>query len=83
MQNNSFSLGLKRDRERFGLTDKELSSHIFRHSHISILAEKGIPLKVIMDRVGHENVEITNRIYTHITSPMKTNIINQLEESNL
>lgn len=36
-----------------------------------------------MDRVGHENAEITNRIYTHVTSSMKTSIINQLEESDL
>lgn len=83
MQNNSFNIALKRAGERIGLEDKELSSHIFRHSHISFLAEKNVPLKAIMDRVGHEDGEITNKIYTHVTSSMKSNIIEQLESSGL
>ncbi|BDP71391.1 hypothetical protein EfmAA94_25640 [Enterococcus faecium] len=28
---------------------------MLRHSHISLLTELGIPLKAIMDRVGHED----------------------------
>ncbi|WP_035053193.1 tyrosine-type recombinase/integrase [Carnobacterium pleistocenium] len=83
IQNNSFNIALKRAGERVGLEDKELSSHIFRHSHVSLLAEKNIPLKAIMDRVGHEDADITNRIYTHVTSQMKTNIIDQLESNGL
>lgn len=82
-QNNSFNLALNEAGERVGLEGKGLSSYIFRHSHISLFAEKNVPLKAIMDRVGHENAEITNRIYTHVTSSMKKNIINQLEESDL
>lgn len=83
IQNNSFNLALKRAGERVVLEDKELSSHIFRHSHISFLAEKNVPLKAIMDRVGHEDGEITNKIYTHVTSSMKSNIIEQLEKNGL
>lgn len=83
MQNNSFNIALKGAGERVELHDKKLSSHIFRHSHVSFLAEKNIPLKAIMDRVGHEDGEVTNRIYTHVTSFMKTNIIDQLEASGL
>lgn len=83
IQNNSFNIALKGAGQRVELEDKELSSHIFRHSHISLLAEKNVPLKAIMDRVGHEDADITNRIYTHVTSSMKTNIIEQLEKSGL
>lgn len=83
IQNNSFNIALKGAGQRVGLYDKELSSHIFRHSHISLLAEKNIPLKAIMDRVGHEDADITNKIYTHVTSSMKTNIIDQLENGGL
>lgn len=32
-----------------------------------------------MDRVGHEDAEVTQKIYTHVTNSMKTNIIEQLE----
>ncbi|WP_244885793.1 integrase [Carnobacterium viridans] len=47
------------------------------------MAENNVPLKTIMDRVGHEDADITNHIYTHVTNSMKTNIIAQLEASGL
>ncbi|HHJ6569617.1 TPA: tyrosine-type recombinase/integrase, partial [Streptococcus pyogenes] len=42
-------------------------THLFRHSHISFLAEKGIPLNAIMDRVGHSDPKTTLSIYSHTT----------------
>ena len=33
----------------------------------NILAENKIPLKTIMDRVGHSDSEVTTSIYTHVT----------------
>ncbi|MBO6419908.1 tyrosine-type recombinase/integrase [Enterococcus gallinarum] len=83
IQNNSFNIALKRAGERIGLIDKNLSSHIFRHTHISWLAEKGYPLKAIMDRVGHEDSKITNQIYTHVTKNMRNNILEDLENDGL
>lgn len=48
-----------------------LSSHVFRHIHISLLAEKGFSLKYIMERVGHTDPETTMKIYTHVTEKMQ------------
>lgn len=83
VQINSFNLGLKKAGARVGLEHKNLSSHIFRHTHISWLAEKGYPLKAIMDRVGHEDSKITNQIYTHVTKNMRANILEDLEKDGL
>lgn len=47
--------------------DKPISSHIFRHTHISKLAELGVPLYVIQKRVGHADSKITRDIYLHVT----------------
>lgn len=47
--------------------EKHVTSHIFRHTHISKLAEEGYPLPIITDRVGHSSSEITRKIYLHIT----------------
>lgn len=47
--------------------NKHVTTHIFRHTHISNLADLGIPLRVIQQRVGHEDGEITRRIYLHVT----------------
>ena len=59
---------------------KHLSPHIFRHTTISILAENKIPLKTIMDRVGHSDSEVTTSIYTHVTKNMKDESINVLDK---
>ncbi|MCZ3664984.1 tyrosine-type recombinase/integrase [Lactobacillus gasseri] len=46
---------------------KHITSHIFRHTHVSKLAEEGYPLSLITDRVGHGDSNITRKIYLHIT----------------
>lgn len=60
--------------------DKPLSSHIFRHTHISKLAELGVPLYVIQNRVGHESSKITQTIYLHVTEQAKKQLTSKLDE---
>ena len=43
---------------------KTITTHIFRHTHISMLAAKGADLKMIMARVGHHDPKTTLAIYT-------------------
>lgn len=45
--------------------------HIYRHTHASILAEMKIPLDVIQRRLGHEDSDITKKIYVHVTEKLK------------
>lgn len=61
------------------LDGKKISTHVFRHTHISILAEMGIPLKAIMQRVGHNDPNTTLSIYTHVTNTMKAELKNKLK----
>lgn len=49
---------------------KHVTPHIFRHTHISWLVEQGVPLKAIMQRVGHHDPQTTLKIYTHVTDRM-------------
>ena len=47
---------------------KHLTTHIFRHTHISMLSELGVPLKTIMQRVGHNDpflLYVDNRILVY------------------
>lgn len=76
---SSFSKILKKYGAQTGIT-KNLSTHIFRHSHISYLAESGMPIKAIMDRVGHANAKMTLEIYSHTTSHMEQKIVDQLDK---
>ena len=59
---------------------KHLTTHIFRHTHISMLAELGVPLKTIMQRVGHNDPNTTLSIYTHVTKSMHDYVINKLNQ---
>lgn len=58
---------------------KNVTTHIFRHSHISMLAEKGVPINVTMQRVGHADSKTTIEIYSHVTKQMEKELIDKLE----
>ncbi|HFU4371490.1 TPA: tyrosine-type recombinase/integrase [Streptococcus suis] len=80
IQTNSFNLALKRANERLEKPiQKNLTSHIFRHTLVSRLAENKVPLKAIMDRVGHADAKTTIQIYTHVTKKMKSNVADIME----
>ena len=59
---------------------KTLTVHIFRHTHVSILAEMGVPLYVIQRRVGHGDSRITSRIYLHVTQKAKKDLAEILND---
>lgn len=80
IQTNSFNLALKAANKRLEKPiQKNLTSHIFRHTLVSRLAENNVPLKAIMDRVGHADSKTTVQIYTHITKKMKSNVADIME----
>ena len=81
IQINSFNLAIKRANERLdNPIKKNLSSHILRHTLISRLAEKNVPLRAIMERVGHSDAKTTNLIYTHVTDNMRSQVVDALED---
>ena len=73
----TFNNSLKTVCHQVGI-EKEVTSHWFRHSHITTLAEMNIPLKAIMDRVGHSDPETTLKIYNHVTNKQKATIADKL-----
>ena len=80
IQTNSFNLALKNANQRLEKPiQKNLTSHIFRHTLVSRLAENRVPLKAIMDRVGHADAKTTIQIYTHVTKKMKSNVADIME----
>ena len=81
IQRNSFNESIKAANHRLEHPiNKPISSHIFRHTLVSYLAEKGVPLKAIMDRVGHEDSDTTMKIYTHVTNKMKDKVVDMINE---
>ena len=77
---NTINRRIKKATEKlYGFT---LTSHAFRHAHITLLAEMGIPLKAIMDRVGHSDVNTTIKIYSHTTEKMGKELVQRLNALN-
>lgn len=51
--------------------DKPVTSHVFRHTHTSMLAAAGVPFDTIARRLGHSNSKITREVYFHVTEKLK------------
>lgn len=66
-------------KEKYPEFQKKVSTHTFRYTHISLLAEAGLPIKAIMDRVGHSDMKTTLEIYNQVTSSMKEKIIQEVD----
>lgn len=49
----------------------KLHPHIFRHTHVALLAEQGLSLETISRRLGHADSKITKKVYFHVTEKMK------------
>ena len=83
---NTFNLYVKRyfNNKTLGKDESfKLSSHVFRHSHVSLLTELGFHIKEIMERVGHGDEGTTIKIYTHISKKMKETSLDRLEKVEL
>ena len=70
---------MKRLLENTGL-DLSLSPHSLRHTHTSLLAEAGVSLEEIMDRLGHASDITTRRVYLHVTKAMKSDASRKFSE---
>lgn len=58
--------------KKYGL--RHFTPHGFRHTHVSLLLENGESIKVVQERLGHEDSKVTMDIYAHVTNnaPKKT-----------
>ncbi|XHB95934.1 tyrosine-type recombinase/integrase [Lactococcus garvieae] len=51
---------------------------MLRHSHISLLVEMNIPIKAIMERVGHSDEKMILQIYSHVTENIQSSLLTKL-----
>lgn len=49
---------------------KHIRFHDLRHSHVTLLIDAKVPIKVISERVGHSNINTTLNIYSHALKEM-------------
>lgn len=58
---------------------KEITVHDLRHSHASLLIHLDVNILAISERLGHENIQTTLNIYTHIYQKHKEDVAQKLE----
>ena len=83
---DTLNIYLKKIAKKANIKNKKpemFSSHMLRHSHVSLLTELGVPIKTIMERVGHKDEKTTLQIYTHVTKKMKEDVDEKLNNLEL
>ena len=62
------------------LNIKDFDYHSLRHTHATVLLEKGAPLKYIQQRLGHKKIDITINVYQHLTEELTQQGIDVLND---
>ena len=63
------------------LNIKDFDYHSLRHTHATVLLEKGAPLKYIQQRLEHKKIDITLNVYQHLTDNLQqvgTKVLNDI-----
>ena len=66
------------------LADNELPRirfHDLRHTHITMLLERGVSNIAVAERAGHADPSTPGRIYGHVTVSMRDDAANKIEEA--
>lgn len=59
---------------------KQIRVHDLRHSHASLLIDRGASPLLIAERLGHENATITLQVYSHLYQSQRDNLTSILSE---
>lgn len=57
---------------------KQIRIHDFRHSHATLLYNKNVKLKLIQERLGHSDIDITLNTYVHTNKEQEKRLIKKI-----
>lgn len=66
---------------KLGLVDPQPSIHDLRHAHAAILVSRGVPLSAVKERLGHESIHTTDKLYAFLQPSVDTALIGALDEA--
>lgn len=69
---------LKKDAKKADI--KQIRLHDLRHSHASLLINNNVNIKAVSDRLGHEDIQTTLNVYTHLYEHQQSNIAELLDK---
>lgn len=59
---------------KYETKDKPLTTHIFRHTFITRMAENNVSSKLIAEHVGHKSTDLIDRVYAHFSEKMQKDL---------
>lgn len=61
--------------------DQRTRAHTMRHTHASVLISAGRPLQAVARRLGHQDSQVTERVYSHLLVEVDDADLAVLDES--
>ena len=61
---------------------KRITIHQFRHSHATNLINDGVNVVAVSRRLGHSDVSMTLKVYTHLFQKVDVELVENLEKSS-
>jgi integrase len=55
--------------------------HDLRHTHATIMLRLGEHPKIVSERLGHSNIQMTLNLYSHVTPDMQKDASDRFEEA--
>lgn len=77
---NGVNKELRRALKNLGIQKDGFTFHGLRHSHASYLLAAGVDLQYVSKRLGHDNIGITAKTYTHILDRMEKREIEKMRQ---
>lgn len=64
-----------------GLADRKPTPHDLRHTHAAVLISRGVPLSAIKERLGHEDISTTDKLYGFLLPSVDRGVVAALDEA--
>lgn len=61
------------------ITDKNVTTHIFRHTFITLMIQNGIKPRLVAEHVGHSSTKMIDQVYAHFTKEMDNELKNAIQ----
>lgn len=69
--------------KKIHIPNKVVTTHIFRHTFITYMIEKGVPIFYIAEHVGHADTKMIERVYKHFSNSMQDKLHQYISDLNI
>ncbi|WP_180764369.1 tyrosine-type recombinase/integrase [Falseniella ignava] len=59
----------------------QITSHGLRHTHASVLLSDGLNILTVAERLGHKDITVTQKVYSHLLTKLKEKDIEKIQSA--